>query len=724
MVWAAQIQLIVESCTESHLQRVDIRYRDLDQAWRKASESSVSRQGKSLVARLRLDKARLHRLAGRAIARYVDFVYRTSRVITEPADLISLGRSHHPFILAMWHGQFLMLPRIERGELKARCMVARHKDAELIGEVLEAFGMELIRGAGAGGRRKDRGGAYALRAALRSLAEGLSVAMTADVPPGPARIAGQGIVTLARLSGRPILPVAAATSRYKAFNTWSRMTLNLPFGRLAFVVGEPIYVGRDDDEEALERARRKVQESLNAVTARAYELVGADPARATPPNPENRTPPPEPGLSLKAYRALASCSRPLVPMVLNARAKRGKEDLSRRGERLGWVNVPRPDGCLVWVHAASVGETNAILPLLPALRARRPDLRFLVTTGTVTSAQIAQRRLDPRDIHQYVPIDLPDAVNRFLDHWRPELAIFTESEIWPNLILETSARGIPLALVNARMSNRSYERWRKWRRVSEPLFSRFAIVLAQNERLSRRFRELGARWTEDVGNLKIDAPPPVADAAEVRRLSEALAGRPFMLAASTHEGEEEVIYAAHKRLAEDLEGFCTIVVPRHPERGEALAALFREKGGSGVVLRSLGAMPDAETDIYIADTLGELGTFYALSPVAFIGGSLVPRGGQNPIEAVRHNAVVLTGPHWANFADAYRALFKRMAAIQVNGADDLAAAVKHLLSDEVELARMRASAQDALSSLSGALERTVNALLPLLPDGEGLRRAS
>jgi len=159
MVWAAQIQLIVESCTESHLQRVDIRYRDLDQAWRKASESSVSRQGKSLVARLRLDKARLHRLAGRAIARYVDFVYRTSRVITEPADLISLGRSHHPFILAMWHGQFLMLPRIERGELKARCMVARHKDAELIGEVLEAFGIVLIRGAGAGGRRKDSGGA-------------------------------------------------------------------------------------------------------------------------------------------------------------------------------------------------------------------------------------------------------------------------------------------------------------------------------------------------------------------------------------------------------------------------------------------------------------------------------------------------------------------------------------------------------------------------------------
>jgi len=669
------------------------------------------------------DKARLHRLAGRAIARYVDLVYRTSRIVNEPANPSEFIRLHSPFILAMWHGQFLMLPRLDRGGLKVRSMVARHNDAELIGQVLESFGMEMIRGAGAGSRRRDRGGAYALRAALRTLENGESVAMTADIPPGPARTAGQGIVTLARLSGRPILPVATATSRYKAFNTWSRMTLNLPFSKLAVVVGEPIHVGRDEDEASLERARLAVQAGLNAATARAYELAGADPARATPPHPDSPAPPARPGLSLKAYRTLTSCSRPLAPRVLDSRAKRGKEDLSRRDERLGRATVPRPEGCLVWVHAASVGETNAILPLLPALRAKKPDLRFLVTTGTVTSAQIAARRLDPRDIHQYVPVDIPEAVGRFLDHWRPELAVFTESEVWPNLILETASRSIPLALVNARMSNRSYERWRKWRGVSEPLFSRFAIVLAQNERLARRFRELGARLTVDVGNLKIDAPPPVADAAEVHRLTDSLADRPFLLAASTHEGEEEVIYAAHRMLAESLDGFCTIVVPRHPGRGESLAAFFGEKGAR-VAQRSKGEMPGPETDLYIADTLGELGTFYALSPVAFVGGSLVPRGGQNPIEAVRHNAVVLTGPHWANFPDAYRALLRRKAAIQVRSALDLAVAVKSLLGDEVELARMRSSAQDALSSLSGALDRTVDALLPLLPDGEGLRRAS
>lgn len=675
------------------------------------------------MARFPVDKARLNRFAGRAIARYVDFVYRTSRIVSEPADMNAFVRLHSPFILAMWHGQFLMLPRVERGGLKVRSMVARHGDAELIGQVLDQFGMEMIRGAGAGTRRRDRGGAQALRAALRALEDGDCVAMTADVPPGPARIAGQGIVTLARLSGRPIIPAATATTRYKAFDTWSRVTLNLPFGTLAVVAGEPIHVGRDDEEESLERARARVQDSLNAVTRRAYELAGADPARATPPVPGDAVPPVPPGFSLKTYRTLTRLARPAVPFVLNARARRGKEDEIRRGERLGQPSVARPDGCLVWIHAASVGETNAILPLLPALRAERPDVRFLITTGTLTSAEVAARRLGPGDVHQYVPLDVPDLVRRFLDHWRPQLAVFTESEIWPNLIMEASAREIPLALVNGRMSNRSFARWRRNRGLARPLFSRFDVVLAQNEKLSRRFGELGARNVQFVGNLKIDAPPPAVDPAEVQRLSKALAGRLCMVAASTHEGEEEVIGAAHRLLAQSFDRFCTLLVPRHPERGNAIAELLRGQGLT-VTQRSQGALPDDATDIYLADTLGELGTFYSLSPVAFIGGSLVARGGQNPIEAIRHGAAVITGPHWANFSDAYHALFRRSAAIQVETAEDLAGAVKSLLDNEVEITRMRTSAQVALSSLSGALQRTVDALLPLLRDKEGLRRAS
>ena len=675
------------------------------------------------MARFPVDKARLNRFAGRFLARYVDFVYRTSRVVGEPADTAAFVRAHSPFILAMWHGQFLMLPRVERGGLKVHSMVARHGDAELIGQVLEHFGMDMIRGAGAGTRRRNRGGAYALRAALRVLANGDCVAMTADVPPGPARVAGQGIVTLARLSGRPIIPAATATSRYKAFQTWSRMTLNLPFGTLAVVAGEPIYVDPDEDEEGLEKARLKVQEALNAVTARAYELAGADPARATPPPVGRAAPPIPPGVLYKSYRALTGLARPAVSLLLDARTRQGKEDRQRRGERFGQASVARPEGCLVWVHAASVGETNAILPLLTALRTRRPDIRFLLTTGTSTSAAIASSRLEPHDIHQYVPLDVPKAVRDFLDHWRPQLAIFTESEIWPNLIMETSARSIPLALVNARMSSRSYARWRRWRGLAKPMFSRFDVVLAQNEKLARQFGYLGARNVLAAGNLKIDAPPPAADAAEVNRLRGLLDGRPCLVAASTHEGEEEIIGLAHKIIAQKAASLCTIVVPRHPERGGRIAEILRGQGLE-VSRRSQGAVPERRTDIYIADTLGELGTFYSLTPLAFIGGSLIPRGGQNPVEAIRHGAVVITGPHWANFSDAYRALFRRRAALQVDSAESLARAVGSLMDDEVELARMRASAQAALAGLSGALNRTVDALLPLLPDKEGLRRAS
>ncbi len=674
------------------------------------------------MARLPIDKARLNRIAGRAVARYVEFVYRTSRIVTEPADAGAFVRAQNPFILAMWHGQFLMLPRVDRGGVTVRSMVAKHGDAELIGQVLEHFNMGMIRGAGAGTRRRDRGGAQALRAALRTLADGESVAMTADVPPGPARIAGQGIVTLACLSGRPIIPVAVATSRYHAFNTWSRMTLNLPFGKLAVVAGEPIHIGRDLDGSGMELARLAVQNGMNAVTLRAYELAGADPTRATPPTAAD-APAAQPGLSYSTYRALMSMARPAAPLVLKMRASRGKEDPVRRGERLGVPSAARPNGCLVWIHAASVGETNAILPLLPALRARLPGIRFLLTTGTVTSAEIAARRLGPEDIHQYVPLDVPNFVTRFLDHWRPQLAVFTESEIWPNLLMETATRSIPLALVNARMSNRSFIRWRRKRGLSAPVFSRFAVVLAQNEKLARRFRELGARSPLAVGNLKIDAPPPIADATAVRRLHEALGARPRMVAASTHEGEEEIIGEAHKRLAQSFDGFCTIIVPRHPERGGSIADLLRRQGLT-VAQRSEGAIPGPQTDIYIADTLGELGTFYAISPIAFIGGSLVRRGGQNPIEAVRHDSVVLSGPHWTNFSDAYRALLRNKAAIQVDSAEGLAQAVRSLLTDEVELARMRSAAQAALSDLSGALNRTVDALLSLLPDDEGLRRAS
>lgn len=676
------------------------------------------------MARSPHTKATLNRLAGGTIAGLIGLVERTSRIVYDPPDLKERAGGFHPAIVAVWHGQFMLTSGFRpTPDTKVSAMVARHGDAELIGAAMSQLGVDLIRGAGAGSRRKDRGGAYALRQAVRALNDGASVVMTADVPPGPARRAGIGIITLARLSGRPILPVASASSRFLALNTWSRMTINLPFSTVAYAMGNPIHVAPDADEAAMEAARVELERAMNAATERAYSLAGADLTRATPRSLlAASSQPAAPDLRLKTYCAGMSMLRLVAPAVLKFRERQGKEDPNRRGERLGQASIQRPKGTLVWVHAASVGEANAVLPVIEALSAARPDVNILLTTGTVTSAKLVRQRAPARCVHQFVPLDAPQYATRFLNHWHPDLAVFTESEIWPSLILETSARNIPIALVNARLSHRSRKRWHRNQSMAQPLFNRLNVVLAQNERLATGFAGLGARNVESVGNLKIDAPPPPVDLAELERLKDALRNRPGFVAASTHEGEEDIIAEAHRQLARTFDGFCTIIAPRHPERGTAIAERLKEFGLS-VAQRSLGKLPGPSTDVYVADTIGELGTLYALSPIAFIGGSLVERGGQNPIEAVRHGDVVLTGPHWKNFSDAYRMLLRHQGAIEVDSAKSLAEAVARLLEDQSEMQKMRAGATQALSTMSGALEKTVATLLRYLPD-ERLQRAS
>lgn len=655
---------------------------------------------------------------GRTIAGLIKHISAHSETIYEPADLRDRLRASHPTIVACWHGQFMMTAVLHPGDVKVAAMVARHGDADLIGEAMRRFDVELIRGAGAGDRKRDRGGAHALRASVRALQNDTSLVMTADIPPGPARVAGLGIITIARLSGRPISPVAAATSRFMSFDTWSRLTFNLPSSKLALVGAEPVVVPPDADDAMMEAKRLELDSKLNAAMARAYELAGADITRATPLDHLAALSPPEPGAGLRLYRAGMTLLQPAVPALLNVRGQRGKEDARRRGERLGFAGHPRPKGQLVWVHAASVGETNAVLPIIKALLDAHPQTHLLLTTGTVTSADIAAQRLPERALHQYVPLDVPRYVERFLDHWRPNIAIFTESDIWPNLVLSAAARHIPLVLVNARMSPRSQRRWRKFARFGRPLFSRFSAVLAQNSAIAKTIKRLGAPNVIIAGNLKIDAPPPPVDTAALACLRDAIGSRPVLLAASTHPGEDTVIAAAHSLMRNELPELLTIIVPRHPERGDGLAATL---GGLGlkVELRSRTATPGAKTEIYIADTIGELGTFYALAPVALIGGSLVERGGQNPIEAVRHGTVVLTGPFTHNFRDAYTALLQTKGAVEVRSSDEIARIATRLLTDSAEAERMRKDAEKALAELGGALTRTLGAIEPLLGKERG-----
>jgi 3-deoxy-D-manno-octulosonic-acid transferase len=650
-------------------------------------------------------------------AAYVRLVYATSRIVRDPEDTDAKLFAEHPQILAMWHGQFLLLPKLKpKRPADVKAMVSRHGDAEMIGSVLERFGMSLIRGAGAGKRRKNRGGATAMRESLRALADGATVAMTADVPPGPARRAGEGIATLAALSGRPVVPFAIATSRYVALPTWSAFTVNLPFSRLAIVIGDPVRVGAGDEAETIEKGRLAVEKALAEVTARAYALAGAD-------DPLNKHNTAKPGLSLKAYRLLTHLVAPLAPLMLSWRARRGKEEPLRKRERYGVASAPRPPGFLAWFHAASVGETNAALPVIEAIAAERPDVRVLLTTATVTSAKLAQARLPRGAVHQYIPLDNPTFVQRFLQHWRPDLAVLVESEIWPNLVLETKARDIPLLLVNARISTTTFKRWRRRPGMSRPVFSAFDLVLAQNDGLAERFAQLGVPRALDVGNLKADAPPPPVDLSARRKLDAALQGRSVWLAASTHPGEDEIVAAAHVRMRRARPDLLTIIVPRHPERGPLIAEQLKASNLS-FALRSAGKLPDASTDIYVADTIGELGLFYALSPVAFIGGSIAERGGQNPLEAIKLGAAVLTGPHWHNFRDAYGELLRAQGCKEVRDAESLAEAALHLLEETAARRAMTDRAARAVAAMGGALPRTLAAIEPYLPPKTTLQHAS
>lgn len=384
-------------------------------------------------------------------------------------------------------------------------------------------------------------------------------------------------------------------------------------------------------------------------------------------------------LSLALYAAVTALAAPLAPTLLSARARRGKEEPARVAERLGHPSLPRPAGPLAWIHAVSVGEAVSALALVDWLSARRPDLALLMTTGTRTAAQMMAARLPAGVLHQYAPVDTPGAVRRFLAHWRPSLGLFVESELWPNLILGAEAAGVRLALVSARITEGSAGGWRRAPAAARRVLGAFQVVLAQDEATAARLDALG-RPADGRLNLKdAGAPLPVDDAA-LADLRAVTAGRAVLLAASTHPGEDEAVAAAWAALPEPRP--LLVIAPRHPARAEAIAAALagHHLAPHRIARRSLGQAPDADADIYLADTLGELGLFYRLADLCLVGGSLVAGvGGHNPLEPARLGAAIVSGPHVANFQDLYADLEAAGGAAIVRG--DLAPVLAGLIAD-------------------------------------------
>lgn len=411
---------------------------------------------------------------------------------------------------------------------------------------------------------------------------------------------------------------------------------------------------------------------------------------------------------LAFYRLLMTLAAAPLYALVRVRAMRGREENAHIHERFGIASLPRPSGKMIWVHAASVGEMKSVIPLLQKLLADNADLHCLLTTATVTAAKLVRALKNPRIMHQYAPLDRPAWVERFLDHWQPDAAVWVESEFWPVALQTVKARNLPLMLVNARLSDRSAKRWAMLPKAIASLLGLFDVVLTQTDEIAVRLKSLGAKHAVAAGNMKYATAPLPCDTTALEVVRAQITGRPVLLFASTHDGEEALAIRAHKRLSSDYPNLLSIILPRHPSRGDAVSD-FLKKEGVVFARRSYNQTIDASTQIYLADTLGELGLFYRLSLIAYVGNSMhtQPGGGHNPIEPAQLGCAVVYGPSMFNFAQIDRDLRKAHATLQVADEAALTETLGRLLRDNAEIKRLADAAQAFVVAQNGVLNEVL-----------------
>jgi 3-deoxy-D-manno-octulosonic-acid transferase len=413
------------------------------------------------------------------------------------------------------------------------------------------------------------------------------------------------------------------------------------------------------------------------------------------------------------YRTLTDLSALPLSGWLHARARRGKEIPERVAERYGVTSLPRPEGRLVWIHAASMGESLSVLPLVTELG--RAGWRVLLTTGTVTSAALVAERFPPDVIHQFAPLDRVGWIRRFLDHWSPGLVLRADSELWPNTLAEIGRRRIPLVQVNARLSDSAFRGWRRWPSLARSVVAPMSLVLAQSGEDRERFAALGARDVRVTGNLKLAPEPLPFDHTAAAQLRHDTRGRPMWLAASIHPGEDAIAAAVHRGLKAHFPDLLTIIVPRHADKGRAMAEAM---AGVRWSLRSENTTIARDVEVYIADSMGELGLFYGLSDLVFMGKSLAVGGGQNPAEPALVGCALVLGPDMSNFRELTRDLVEAGAAVQVADAEGLQTALERLLRDAEKREAFAAAGRAYMARHAGALKNTMNALSPYLAGGQ------
>jgi 3-deoxy-D-manno-octulosonic-acid transferase len=630
----------------------------------------------------------LRMFLARLLGRYLVFALRTTSWTLRGEAHAAAYFAGQPCIAAFWHERLPLMPALWRMAASARAenrmhvLVSRHRDGRFIAEILRRFGAATVHGS------SSRGGAAGMRSLLHLLARGEMVAITPDGPRGPRRQAAPGVAQIAALAEVAILPCAAQTNLRLTLPSWDRMSVPLPFGRGVLVCGPPMTV-----------PRRDWPASMPGITA-ALDAAAALADRGCLRRP----------LSLVMWSLAARLAAPLLPAWLARRARRGREVPERLNERFGIDPTPRPAGKLLWLHAASVGETVSILPVLHELNTVAPHLTILVTTGTVTSARLLAERAEGfgcHVLHRFVPLDVPGWVGRFLDHWRPDAGGFVESELWPNLLMAAHARGIPLILLNARMSARSLARWRRAPRTAAAMLGCFQLVQARSAADADRLSGLGAATVTAPGDLKFAAPPLPADPDELARLGNP--GRPAWLAASVHPQEADAILSAHRQLAARYPDLLTIIAPRHPDRADAFCGIVP------TTRRSRNQPPPPGAGVWLIDTLGELGLCYRLARIVLVGGSLFPHGGQNVLEPARLGCAIAVGPYTGNFSTACAALEQVGGLTRLAEAGALAQWVWEMLDDPQRRTACGHAAQQAASAWQDLPRQTAATLLSLLP---------
>ena len=420
---------------------------------------------------------------------------------------------------------------------------------------------------------------------------------------------------------------------------------------------------------------------------------------------------------LRFYRTLTAHSSACIKMALQKRADKGKEDKNRLTERWGQPGRPRPDGPLVWIHAASVGETQSALIVITKIREISPTLPILITTGTRTSCELVSKRIkDEHIIHQYLPFDHPAWVKIFLEHWKPSIALWMESELWPNMLLALKDRGIPAYLINARLSDRSFRRWKLFKKSAQQILECFSMVFAQTEKDMEKFISLGSKNVHTLGNLKYSAEPLPLNKQNLEDIHTITKDRTIWLYASTHDGEEALACKTHSQLKEAIPDLLTIIVPRHPERREDIIQICENYNCTATLRGDHLQLPDTNTDIYIADTLGELGLFYQLAPLTCIGRSFSSDGGggHNPIEALQQECCVLYGPNVQYQQQLYDDMQEADAAIPLHTEEDLATQLLSLLQNPDRLTSYHNKGQAFLADKTKIIDTLMQHLTPVL----------